>query len=148
MNDPRYTIREYRGEDLEPAMAAWRNANALAHPFLSEEYVSQVEREIRDTYLPKSETYVLEEEGEVLGFIALAGNEIGGLFLEPSKHGKGYGRAMVDHAVAIEGPLRVEVFRDNQIGCSFYERYGFESVADERHEPSGAIVRKMAMAGA
>lgn len=147
MNDTKTTIRGYRTEDIEPVMDAWRQANALAHPFLTEAYVAQVEREIRNIYMPNAETYVLEEDGKVVGFIALLGNEIGGLFLDPSKHGKGYGKAMVDHAFALKGPLKVEVFRDNEIGRPFYERYGFEFIADERHEPSGEINRKMAMPG-
>lgn len=147
MKNSKPAIREYRVRDLERVMTVWRQANALAHPFLSKDYVDQVEREVRDVYLPQSEVYVLEERGAVVGFIALAGNKIGGLFLEPSRHGKGYGRALVDHAFAIRGPLIVEVFRDNQTGRLFYERYGFDFVEDERHEPSGAIVRKMAMPG-
>lgn len=147
MTDTKTTIRGYRSEDIEPVMDAWRPANALAHPFLTEAYVAQVEREIRDIYMPNAETYVLEEDGKVVGFIALLGNEIGGLFLDPSKHGKGYGKAMVDHAVALKGPLKVEVFHNNEIGRPFYERYGFKFVADEPHEPSGEINRKMAMPG-
>ncbi len=128
-------------------MVAWRRANALAHPFLSEAYVAQVEREVRDLYVPSAETYVVEEEGKVVGFVALLGDEIGGLFVDPSKHGRGYGKALVNHAVAIKGPLKVEVFRDNEVGRPFYERYGFRFVTEALHEPSGQIVRKMAMPG-
>lgn len=141
------TIRRYCREDLEPVMAVWRRANALAHPFLTEDYVAHVEREAREIYVPNAETYVLQEDARVIGFIALLGNEIGGLFLDPSKHGRGYGKALVDHAVAIKGSLRVEVFRDNEIGRPFYERYGFLRVAETLHEPSGQIVHVMAMPG-
>lgn len=147
MNAATPTIRRYRPEDIELVMAAWRRANALAHPFLADAYVAQVEQEVRDIYVPNAETYVLEEDGEVIGFIALLENEIGGLFLDPSKHGRGYGKALVDHAVAIKGSLMVEVFRDNEIGRPFYQRYGFEFVAEQLHEPSGQIVCKMAMPG-
>lgn len=140
------SIRRYRAEDLAPVMVAWRHANALAHPFLSDAYVAQVEQEVGDIYVPTAETYVLEEEdGEVIGFISLLGNEIGGLFVAPSKHGRGYGKALVDHAVAVKGPLKVDVFRDNKIGRPFYERYGFVLVAEALHEPSGQIVHQMAM---
>lgn len=145
MTNAATSIRRYRAEDLEPVMVAWRHANALAHPFLSEAYVAQVEQEVRDIYVPSAETYVLEEDGVVIGFIALLENEIGGLFLDPTKHGKGYGKALVDYAVAIKGTLKVEVFRDNQIGRPFYERYGFGFVTEALHEPSGQIVRKLAM---
>ncbi len=141
------TIRAYRSDDIESVMEVWRRGNALAHAFLTEAYVAQVERDIRDIYMPNAETYVVEVDGYVVGFIALLENEIGGLFLDPSKHGKGYGRAMVDHAVALKGPLRVNVFRDNELGRSFYERYGFQFVADEPHDASGQINRTMAMPG-
>ncbi|MEP4036557.1 GNAT family N-acetyltransferase [Pseudophaeobacter sp.] len=141
-------IRAYRPEDLEPVMAVWKAANALAHPFLKKGFVAEVERSIREGFLPISETYVLEDAEQVIGFIALMGNQIGGLFLDPACHGRGYGRALVDHAVGFKGPLKVEVFRDNQIGRPFYERYGFEFVEDELHAPSGQVNRKMAMPGA
>ncbi len=67
------------------------------------------------------------------------------MFVVTSKHGRGYGKALVDHAVAIKGPLKVEVFRDNKIGRPFYERYGFIFIAEALREPSAQIARKLAM---
>ncbi|MFD3191593.1 GNAT family N-acetyltransferase [Sedimentitalea sp. HM32M-2] len=148
MTDTNPSIRPYRADDVEPVIAVWQKANALAHPFLAPEFVAEVHQAMRDIYLCNAETYVLEKDGAVAGFIALLGNEIGGLFLDPSLHGKGYGRVLVDHACALKGPLKVDVFRDNVVGRPFYERYGFEFVADELHEPSGQMNRKMAMPGA
>ncbi|WP_372840500.1 hypothetical protein [Phaeovulum sp.] len=43
------------------------------------------------------------------------------MFLDPAHHGKGSGRAMVDHITSAKGPLRVEVFAQNTIGRPFYE---------------------------
>lgn len=148
MTGTNQTIRPYHADDVEAVIDVWEKANALAHPFLAPEFVAEVHQAMRDIYLPNAETYVLEDGGVVVGFIALLGNEIGGLFLDPSLHGKGYGKALVDHAVALKGPLKVEVFRDNAIGRPFYERYGFEFVSDELHEPSGQTNRKMSMPGA
>ncbi len=148
MNDTTGTIRPYLANDVEAVIDIWQRANALAHPFLSKDFVAEVNQAMRDVYLPNAETYVLEKGGNVAGFIALIGNEIGGLFLDPALHGQGHGRALVDHAVSLKGPLSVEVFRDNKIGRPFYERYGFDFVADELHAPSGQVSRKMAMPGA
>lgn len=142
------TIRQRRTEDIEPIMDVWRRANALAHPFLTDAYVAQSEREIRDLYLPVAETYVLEDAGKVVGLVALAGNEVAGLFLDPSCHGRGYGKAMLDHAQALKGPLKVEVFLANEQARAFYERYGFTTLADDRHPATGQLVRRMAMTGA
>ena len=76
---------------------------------------------MRNVFRGDGERWVLEECGAPIGFIDLIENEIAGLFLHPSFHGKGLGRALVDHAVSLKGPLRVEVFEDNTLGRRFYE---------------------------
>jgi putative acetyltransferase len=138
-------IRTYKTEDTDALISVWEMGNALAHPFLSKEFVAKVAKDMRNIYLPNAETWVLEEDGQPVGFIALIENEIGGLFLDPSLVGKGYGRKMVDHAFALKGPLRVEVFKENAVGRPFYERYGFVYEEEYLHEPSGSVTFKMAM---
>ena len=105
--------------------------------------MAQETNNLRTLYLPNAETWVLEDNETPIGFIALIGDEIGGLFLEPSLHGRGLGKTMVDHAVDIKGPLRVEVFERNAIGRRFYERYGFVEVGQYRHEASGEMTLKL-----
>ena len=141
-------IREYTTNDTDALIIIWDIANAVAHPFLAPDFVAFVKDAMRNMYLPNAETWVLEENGTPIGFIAMIGNEIGGLFLDSNYHGHGYGRAMVDYVVSLKGPLRVEVFKDNKLGRPFYERYGFEFVEEYLHEQSGAITFKMSMPGA
>ena len=138
-------IRKYKTEDTDALVSVWEKGNALAHPFLSEEFVAQVAKDMRNIYLPKAETWVLEDDEQAVGFIALLESEIGGLFLDPSLIGKGYGKKLVDHAFALKGPLRVEVFKENTMGRPFYERYGFVFEEEYLHEPSGSVTCKMAM---
>ncbi|MDA9009540.1 GNAT family N-acetyltransferase, partial [Alphaproteobacteria bacterium] len=90
-------------------------------------------------------TWVLEENGSPVGFIAMIDTEIGGLFLDISQHGKGMGRRMVDHVVTAKGPLTVEVFKENKIGLPFYERYGFVVIGEGIFDPTGHETFKMAM---
>jgi len=96
-------------------------------------------------YLPHAQTWVVEDSNKPIGFIAMIGNEIGGLFLDPSFHGKGFGKAMVDYIVALKGALRVDVFEKNTIGRQFYERYGFVETGRYEHETSGEMTLKMSM---
>ena len=138
-------MRKYKPEDTEALIIIWDNAEALAHPFLPSEVRDQVRRDMRSLYLPNAETWVLDDEGVPVGFIAMIDKEIGGLFLDPSQQGKGKGREMVDHVVALKGPLTVEVFKDNKIGLRFYERYGFEVTGEGMFEASGDETFKMAM---
>ena len=138
-------IREYRPEDTDALVLIWQKANALAHSFLADDFVAQVAQDMCNIYLPNAETWVLEEEGKPLGFLALVGDEIGGLFLDPSFHGRGFGKALTDHAVALHGPLRVEVFEKNVVGRRFYDRYGFIETERYLHEGSGEQTLKIAM---
>lgn len=138
-------IRPYQSQDTDALIAIWEKANALAHPFLTKAFVAQVASDMRTLYLPNAEIWIADKDGAAIGFIALLGNEIGGLFVNPAYIGKGYGRALVDHAFALKGTLRVEVFKDNAVARPFYERYGFIYVEEYLHEPSGALTCKMAM---
>ena len=138
-------IRKYKTEDTEALISIWDNSEVLAHPFLSSKIRDQVRTDMRNLYLPNAETWVLEYNGVAVGFIAMIDKEIGGLFLDPSQQGKGWGQALVDHVVAIKGPLTVEVFKDNKIGLPFYERYGFAVTGECVFEASGDETFKMAM---
>lgn len=138
-------ISQYKPEDSDALIAIWQSANAMAHPFLDAAFVAQVAKDMRALYLPNAETWVLENQGKLVGFIALIGDEIGGLFLEPTVHGQGFGRALVDHAVGLKGPLRVEVFEKNAIGRRFYDRYGFAETDRYAHDMSGEMTLKMAL---
>jgi putative acetyltransferase len=138
-------IREYRSEDTDALVAIWRAASELAHPFLTDTFMEQEAINLRELYFPNAETWVIEDDGKPAGFVALVGDEIGGLFLDPSLHGRGLGKALVDHVVALKGPLRVEVFEKNTIGRRFYERYGFEEVSNYVHEPSGEMTLRLAL---
>ena len=88
-------------------------------------------------YLPISDTWVAESDGTVVGFISLLGNEVGAIFVEPTSHGRGLGRALMDKAREIHGDLEVEVFKANPIGRNFYSAYGFTLMHEKDHEESG-----------
>lgn len=137
-------IRPYVSRDADDILCVWRKASEVAHPFLSDAFHDMAACAIRETYLPMTETYVTEIGGKPVGFISLLDNHIGGLFLDPPFHGQGLGRALVEHAVKQKGPLTVEVFRENRIGCRFYAACGFVETDAYFHELARQISVKMA----
>ncbi|OAD19202.1 GCN5-related N-acetyltransferase [Candidatus Thiomargarita nelsonii] len=130
-------IREYKDEDLNDVLSSWESASRIAHPFLTKEFLEQERYNIPNVYLPNAETWVVEQEGQVIGFIALLGNEVGAIFVKPEFHGTGAGKALMDKAQELCGDLEVEVFEANSIGQRFYSSYGFEPVTEKIHEQTG-----------
>ncbi len=136
-------IRQYKDSDVDGVLSAWEEASKEAHPFLTEEFQAQVRIDIPTLYLPNAETWVVEVEGQVVGFIALIGSEVGAIFLQPSQQGKKLGKLMMDKARALRGDLEVEVFEKNTIGRNFYEKYGFSLLEKKLHEPTGEQVLRL-----
>ncbi|XP_070566979.1 peptidyl-lysine N-acetyltransferase YiaC-like [Ptychodera flava] len=89
---------------------------------------------MRHKLLPKWEKHVAVSGTQLVGYIALEGNFVNGLFVLPEFQGRGIGRRLLDRAVQIHGPLRVSVYSNNTKATEFYEKYGFEGI-EERHEP-------------
>ena len=118
-------IRHYQARDLNALMSAWESASKAAHPFLSEPFLETERYNIPDLYIPNADTWVIEVEGNVVGFMALIGNEVGAIFVDPQYHGLGLGRALMDKACSLHSQLELEVFKENTIGQTFYEKYGF-----------------------
>lgn len=138
-----HTIRQYAEGDLDGVLSSWENASRVAHPFLTKEFLDKERYNIPNVYLPNADTWVVDLEGRVVGFIALLGNEVGALFVEPAFHGTGAGRALMDKAQDLHGDLEVEVFEANSIGRKFYARYGFEPLTQKNHEETGNEVLRL-----
>jgi len=137
-------IRKYTEHDTDTIVSIWRAASAVAHPFLSPGFIESEAEALRNIYLKHAETWVIEADGQVVGFAALIENDLVGLFLDPDCHGRGMGKALVDHATGLKGPLTVEVFEKNAIGRRFYARYGFTGSETYVHDATGETVLKLA----
>jgi putative acetyltransferase len=130
-------IRQYQHSDLQAVLSAWETATRLAHPFMTEQFLSQERKNVAELYLPNTDTWVVAIDGEVRGFIALMGNEVGAIFLQPEYHGRRAGKALMDKAQELHGDLEVEVFAENSLGRAFYSTYGFEFAEEKFHQPTG-----------
>jgi putative acetyltransferase len=140
-------IREYEDKDLSELLDAWYSASQVAHPFLDEDFFEQERRNIAALYLPNAETWVYELDGVVVGFIALIGNEVGAIFVDAKFHRQGIGRALMDKARSIRDVLELDVFKDNQVGLKFYEKYGFNEVDEHLHAETGFMQLRLKLHG-
>ncbi|MDZ5697000.1 GNAT family N-acetyltransferase [Chelativorans sp. M5D2P16] len=124
-------IRRYRTGDEAQVSDLWSRASKAAHPFIPGEGEGERLRLLRDVYLVHAENWVATDaDGNVVGLLGLLSThedaEVGGLFIAPEAQGKGIGRQLIAHAVALKGDLRLEVFARNEGARHFYRRTGFE----------------------
>jgi len=139
-------IRAFETTDLADVLEVWSRAARIAHPFLDDAFLARERDQIATVHLPNAETMVYIVDGRAAGFLSLVGNEIGGLFVDPDRQGRGIGRALVNHARTLRPSLEVEVFEANHLGRRFYERYGFVPVREEVHAETGHRVIRMHLA--
>ena len=130
-------IRAYEPADMDDLIRVWLASTIPGQSFLPEEHWRGMEREIRVELMPIAETWVVEDHGELVAFMSLLGNLIGGLFTHPDHQGKGHGRALVEHARQRFDPVFVEVFEANEKVRRFYRRCGFVDHERRIDEDSG-----------
>jgi putative acetyltransferase len=131
------TIRPYSDDDLGQLLDVWYRASLIAHWFLTEEFLETERRQIAEHWLPIAETLVAENDGVVVGFLAMIGNEVGGIFVDPDFQGRGIGRALMDAARDSRPFLELDVFEANSVGRRFYDAYGFDVIGRHINEVVG-----------
>jgi putative acetyltransferase len=139
-------LRDYDAQrDCDAIVSLWLATTVEAHPFLSNEFVEQERLNMINVYLPNTKTTVAvrgNDNDVVVGFIAMMGDEVGGLFVDVAAHGQGIGYALMQSAIeAADGrSLELDVFAANDKAQAFYKRQGFAKVAEHEHRESGQLV--------
>ncbi len=130
-------IRPGTPDDAPRAFAIWRDAVAATHPFIRPEHrqaiAALVEQVVRDLPL----TIVEDDAGRAQGFMIFADGEIGALFVDPAAHGRGYGSALVAHALAIDPQARVDANEQATNALPFYEARGFVRIGRSETDAEG-----------
>lgn len=132
-------IRRGRPEDLPRLVEIWLEAVRATHDFLSEDDVQFYLPIVRDQYLPFAEVWIAEDDhdGAAAGFVGLTDAKVDSLFVDPARHRRGVGRALLSHAFRRKGPLRVDVNEQNHQARVFYDRLGFREVGRSATDAAG-----------
>lgn len=130
-------IRLFQPSDLPALLEVWYAASRIAHAFQNERFFAEERQAIPRDYLPNVQTWVYERENEVVGFICIFDDEVGGLFVHPEAQGRGIGHALVDWVRREHPVLEVEVYRENDLGRRFYTSYGFRQIHAHLYDETG-----------
>jgi putative acetyltransferase len=130
-------IRYYRATDIDQILAIWLSASIEAHDFIESTFWKLKISEMRDVYIPASETFVYEAEGEIVGFYSLYGNNLAAIFVTPGSQSKGVGSVLLDDAKHRRESLQLTVYKENTPSIKFYEKNGFTLLGEQIDEHTG-----------
>jgi GNAT superfamily N-acetyltransferase len=118
-------LRRASGEDVVAVADLFRRSFGTL-TFLPTLHTPAEDRRFFERVFLEREVWVWEEDGRILGFAALDGNELSHFYVEPDENGRGIGSALMER-VKERRPDGVElwVFQQNENARRFYEARGF-----------------------
>jgi len=124
--------------DTAALAAIWRASVRATHDFLSEEHFRDIDALVSQQYLPATRLWVaLDADGRPRGFLGLSGAHVDALFIDPACRGEGIGRRLLRHALALAGPLSVDVNEQNAQAIGFYRHMGFRETGRSATDDAG-----------
>lgn len=123
--------------DRQRLVEVWEAAVRATHDFLSEDDIQFFRPLVRDAYLDSVRLACLRDaEGQIAGFVGTDGEKVEMLFVDPTQHGRGIGRALMEHALE-QGARTVDVNEQNPQAVGFYRHLGFVQYGRSAVDGSG-----------
>lgn len=119
---------------MNDVLNIWLKASVRSHGFVAEEFWESRVDDMREIYIPASETYVFLENGAILGFFSLQADSLAAMFVSPDAQGRGIGRQLMNKAKSLRGKLNLSVYRENEKSIQFYRKCGFKPVRERVDE--------------
>lgn len=140
-------IRHFLPTDIEEVLAIYAASklDELALEPVVPSLLPLTEDPARLAIFKRSEILVAEADRPV-GYIAVLGNQITGLFVHPRARGLGIGGSLLRHALsAVTEPATLCVAASNAPAVRLYEKHGFAVLGSFVAEYNGAHVRALEM---
>ena len=141
-----FSLRPYRVEDEDAAIALWRQTWQQAYPSI--DFTARVawwRARWRDELVPNAAIIVAEQEGVPVGFVTIdASGYLDQLVVAPDHWGSEVADQLVNEAKRAS-PARITLLvnTDNLRAIRFYERNGFSHAGQDVNPVSGRPVLKM-----
>lgn len=135
-------IRKFYEMDLKRVMKIWYEGNVEAHDFIDVSYWDRNFGYV-SRLIPRSEVYVYEINGEIVGFIGVDEGYINGLFVDKQYRGQGIGTKLIAYLLEDYDFLELDVFENNVGAVQYYENRNFKKLREEVNEDLGEVEYRM-----
>ncbi|MGN7410275.1 N-acetyltransferase [Sporosarcina sp. SAFN-010] len=128
-------IRSNNETEINKLVEIWYEGSLIAHDFIDRNYWKSKQSEMEEKYLPMSETYVVSNEKDIVGFLSMMDNYMAALFIDVKHQGSGYGKGLLDFIKSQRENIQLNVYKKNNNAVDFYLKNGFviiEETLDEQ----------------
>jgi putative acetyltransferase len=139
MIDKTYTITKVNLEEHDELLDLWEASVRATHHFLKEENLLFFKQTIHEhNYFEMVELNSIRNEGgKILGFSGTIDDSLEMLFLHPDAIGKGFGKALLNHAIETQKISKVDVNEQNTQALKFYLHHGFKVISRSELDGTG-----------
>lgn len=131
-------IRPGTEADVPRALAICRTAVDATHGFLTPADRAEIDGMVAEQFLPNAPLWLIEDAaGVVQGFLAMDDDMIDALFIDPAAHGRGFGSALIRHALMLSPDARVDASEQADNALPFYLARGFQIIGRSEMDPQG-----------
>lgn len=129
MEETSAMIRRYVVDDFDAVTRLWRAAREAAFPDFMVRHPHTFDEDcdyFRNVILQNNDVLVLETDGQLAGFMAIAGDFVDQLYIHPDFQRRGLGKELLGFAKR-QSAEHVWLFtlQINRNGRAFYEKNGF-----------------------
>lgn len=118
-------IRAYKVEDLDALVDIWYKGSLQAHDFIDSDYWKSQIAEMREKYIPMSETHVITSQTKIVGFVSMVDDYLAALFIDEGFQNKGVGKKLLNFEKEQRNKIQLKVYKENLSAVYFYKRNGF-----------------------
>ena len=126
-------IRPLREEETPELARLWRRARDEAQPWLEERMgysAADDLRQLRDVVAPRCDMWVADRDGRALGFLAIEGELLDQLYVDPPEQRRGVGTALLRKAQELRpAGFHLYTHQRNAGARAFYDHHGLAAVA-------------------
>jgi len=127
------SVRPYQPGDEVAVVDVWHRSGRAAYPYLptwqafSREHAGRVFREV---IAPACEIWVGNDGDRVAAYLALEGDTLDRLYVDPPAQQSGWGTRLVEQAKRLRpSGMRLHTHQQNHAARALYERHKFQAVA-------------------
>ncbi len=129
-------VRRGEAGDGRQAVEIWRAAVDATHTFLTAEDRRAIDAFVAK-FFPKAELWMVDDGTRPVGFLIMDGDMIDALFVHPDVHGRGFGTALLNHALTLAPEALVDASEQATNALPFYEARGFVRTGRSETDPEG-----------